>query len=137
MRGPHVAACALVTCALAAATATAHYDHPAPAYVPPSEPASSLVNSGGENAEWELIGTIPTGTPHSDLDYFTSGGETYASVGTLGTGPNSGGQTIVKLTEKGEVKPSYVSAHPSASCLTASSSVTGLQHDVEATPKGT
>jgi hypothetical protein len=122
---------------IAAATATAHeYDHPAPAYTPPSEPASSLVNSGGENAEWELISTIPTGNPHSDLDFFTSGGETYASVGTLGTGPNSGGQTIVKLTEKGAVKPSYVAGHPSASCLSGSSSVTGLQHDVEATPKG-
>jgi hypothetical protein len=136
MRGP-IAACALVGCALAAATAYGHYDHPAPAYAPPSEPASSVINSGGENADWELLATIPTGNPHSDLDLFTVGGDTFASVGTLGTGPNAGGQTIVKLTDKGAVKPSYVSAHPSASCLTGSSSVTGLQHDVEATPKGT
>lgn len=136
MRGAFVAACAVVGFTAAAATTYGHYDHPAPAYTPPSEPASSLFNSGGENAEWELLATIATGNPHSDLDYFTSGGEIYASVGTLGTGPNSGGQSIVRLTEKGEVKPSYVVGHPSASCLSASSSVTGLQHDVEATPKG-
>jgi hypothetical protein len=137
MRGSIAGTCALVGCTLAAATAYAHYDHPAPAYTPPSEPASSLFNSGGENADWELIATIPTGNPHSDLDFFTSGGETFAAVGTLATGPNSGGQSIVKLTDKGEVKPVYVTGHPSASCLSAASGVTGLQHDVEATPKGT
>ena len=56
--------------------------------------------SGGEDADWELVATIPTGNPHTDLDFFTRNGETYASVGTLGIGPNGGGQTIVKLTEK-------------------------------------
>ena len=32
--------------------------------------------------------------------------------------------------------PAYVTGHPSASCVTTTGSVTGLQHDAEATPKG-
>ena len=51
-------------------------------------------------------------------------------------GPNGGGQTIVRLTDSGEVAPGFVSAHPSASCLSNPAAATGLQHDVEATPKG-
>ena len=62
-------------------------------------------NSGGRGADWELVGTVATGNPHTDLDFFTQDGETYASVGTLGNGPNAGGQTIVQLTEGGEVAP--------------------------------
>src|SRR3712207_6068435 len=58
------------------------------------------------------------------------------SAGTLGIGPNAGGQNIFRLTEGGVVKPSYVSAHPSAACPGIFTSATGLQHDVEATPKG-
>ena len=119
-------------------TAVAHdLDHPAPG--PGSEPAplSSDINAGGENAEWELVATLPTGNPHSDLDFFTSKGITYASVGTLAAGGNQAGQTIVSLTnEKGEVDPQYVSGHPSASCISAATGVTGLQHDAEAAPKG-
>ena len=110
-------------------------DHPAPTFAPAGPPSSNL-NAGGEDADWELVETIPTGNPHTDIDFFSSGGETYASVGTLAAGPNAGGQTIVKLTDKGTVKPTYVTGHPSASCLTTTSSVTGLQHDAEATPKG-
>ena len=53
------------------------------------------LNAGGAGAKWKLLTTFPTGNPHTDLDYFTWGGETYASVGTLGIGPNAGGQTIV------------------------------------------
>ena len=118
------------------ATAGAHeFDHPVPSFSPQGPPSANL-NAGGENADWELVATIPTGNPHTDLDYFRSGGETYASVGTLAAGPNAGGQTIIKLTEKGVVKPSYVTGHPSASCISTTSSVTGLQHDAEATPKG-
>jgi hypothetical protein len=116
--------------------AQAHFDHPAPTFAP-SAPLSSAINAGGEGeADWELISTIPTGNPHTDLDYFRNGGELYASVGTLAAGPNAGGQTIVKLTENGVVEPSYVTGHPSASCISTTSSVTGLQHDAEVTPKG-
>ena len=130
---------ALVSVVVAALTvpALAHYDHPVPAFTSPGEPPSPLVMAGGENASWERIATITTGNPHSDLDFFTHDGETYASVGTLGVGPNAGGQTIVQLTEGGEVKPKLAGAHPSAACPSAVTSATGLQHDVEATPQGT
>lgn len=57
-------------------------------------------------------------------------------MGTLGIGPNAGGQTIVRLTQAGNVDPEFVSAHPSASCLSDPNQALGLQHDVEATPKG-
>src|SRR5215208_6495002 len=118
------------------ATAGAHeMDHPVPSFSPAGPPSSNL-NAGGENADWELVDTIPTGNPHTDIDFFSSGGETYASVGTLAAGPNAGGQTIIQLTDKGAVKPKYVTGHPSASCVTTTGSVTGLQHDAEATPKG-
>ena len=110
-------------------------DHAPPQFQPQTPPAPAFM-SGGEDADWELVGTIPTGNPHTDLDFFTRGGETYASVGTLGVGPNGGGQTIVQLTENGEVEPKYVGAQPSASCLSNPSAALGLQHDVEATPKG-
>ena len=129
------AAATLAACLAVATGASAHLDHPVPSFSG-AAPLSTTVNAGGENAKWQLVATIPTGNPHTDLDFFTSGGETYASVGTLAAGPNAGGQTIVKLTDKGQVKPSYVTGHPSASCLTTTTSATGLQHDVEATPKG-
>jgi hypothetical protein len=110
-------------------------DHPYPGLASPSPP-SPASQSGGEDATWEMVGTVATGNPHTDLDFFTQNGETYASVGTLGIGPNAGGQTIVQLTEGGDVSPSFVTGHPSAGCLSDPSAATGLQHDVEATPKG-
>ena len=119
-------------------------DHPPPNFAP-AAPLSSGVNSGaageGDNIGWELISTIPTGNPHTDIDFFTHGGETYAAVGTLGAGPNAGGQSIIKLTatdDAGEqtVDPSYVVGHPSAECAFIDPlAALGLQHDVEATPK--
>jgi hypothetical protein len=76
-------------------------DHPAPLVPSPSvpNPAFQATPSGA----WQLVGSIPTGNPHSDLDFFTRNGNTFASVGTLATGPNRGGQTIVQLTEGDEV----------------------------------
>jgi hypothetical protein len=129
--------------ALAAATVLAlpgagvahELDHPAPSFSQDA-PLSSAFNAGGEGAEWELITSFPTGNPHTDLDYFTQDGEIYASVGTLAIGPNGGGQTIIKLTEGGEVSPSFVASHPSAACISNPAAALGLQHDVEATPKG-
>ena len=64
-------------------------DHPAPPGSTPGGLPSSTVNSGGPGAEWELIETFPTGNPHTDIDFFTQGGETYVSVGTLGSGPTA------------------------------------------------
>ncbi|MBW3658234.1 MAG: hypothetical protein KY457_06320, partial [Actinobacteria bacterium] len=110
-------------------------DHPAPSFST-GLPLSSAINAGGEGAAWELITTFATGNPHTDLDFFTQDGETYAAVGTLAIGPNGGGQTIIKLTEGGEISPSFVASHPSAACLSDPAAALGLQHDVEATPKG-
>ena len=110
-------------------------DHPYPAFQSPSPPPAGF-QSGGPQAEWDLVGTVATGNPHTDLDFFQQDGETYATVGTLGVGPNAGGQTIVQLTDGGEVNPRFVTGHPSAACLSDPSAATGLQHDVEATPKG-
>jgi hypothetical protein len=94
--------------------------------------------SGGDGAKWEAVASLPTGNPHTDIDFFTKNGETFASVGTLAAG-GSGGQTIVQLTrDRGAtVTPSVVGNHPSASCVSNPSAALGLQHDVEATPKGT
>ena len=119
-------------------TAVAHeLDHPAPSFSEPA-PLSSSLNAGGENAEWELVATIPTGNPQTDLDFFTNNGITYATVGSLGIGPNSAGQNIIQLTnDAGEVDPAYVTGHPSGTCLSDPSAATGLQHDAEASPKGT
>ena len=129
------AALAVVASLAVAATAAAHeLDHPATGYTA-AAPVGTGVNSGPTGA-WELVTTFPTGNPHTDLDFFTQGGEIYASVGTLAVGPNAGGQTIVQLTNRGEVQPRYVSSHPSASCVSDPVAALGLQHDVEATPKG-
>ena len=126
----------LLACLIAATTALGHeLDHAMPNFSEPA-PLSSTTNSGGDQAKWELVSTIATGNPHTDLDFFTKGGDVYASVGTLASGPNAGGQTIIRLTKEGLVEPAYVTGHPSASCLSGSTGVTGLQHDVEATPKG-
>lgn len=120
--------------ALAAPAASHELDHPAPGFTT-GTPASTAFNSGGPGAEWDLVATLPTGNPHTDLDFFTQRGETYLSVGTLAVGANAGGQTIVQLTNRGAVDPRYVSSHPSASCVSDPSAALGLQHDVEATPK--
>jgi hypothetical protein len=113
------------------------FDHAPPAGAPTTSPFTSGFNAGGEDAVWEPIATIPTGNPHSDLDFFTQNGIHYAAVGTLAIGPNRGGQTIIQLTdEEGEVDPVFVSGHPSATCISDPAAALGLQHDVEATPKG-
>ena len=115
--------------------ASADHDPPGGTQPRPGEPVPN--QAGGE---WEIIGSFPTGNPQTDLDFFTQKGATYAAVGTLAIGPNRGGQTIVKLSdEKGNVSADtleYVSAQPSATCISNPSAALGLQHDVEATPKG-
>ena len=128
---------ALIAAAAAAlpVAAHAHLDHPAPVFGSPTA-APMVANSGGPGARWEFVTSIPTGNPHTDLDFFTRGGETYAAVGTLGAGANGGGQTIVQLTQGGRVAPKLLSSHPSASCVSNPANALGLQHDVEAAPKG-
>ena len=132
------AAVAVLTTLGVVGTAVAHeFDHPAPSFSEPA-PLSSAINAGGENAEWEIVATIPTGNPQTDLDFFTVDGLTYASVGSLAIGSNSAGQNIIQLTNAdGEVEPAYVTGHPSATCVSEPSQALGLQHDAEAAPKGT
>ena len=128
---------ALLTTLGVGSTALAHdFDHPAPSGSAPA-PLSSNLNAGGDDAEWELVATIPTGNPQTDLDFFTRGGVTYASAGSLAVGPNSAGQNIIRLTDDGGlVDPSYSGGHPSATCVSDPVVATGLQHDAEAAPKG-
>ena len=111
------------------------FDHSPPSFAP-ATPPSPAFQAGGDGATWELVATIPTGNPHTDLDFFTQGGNTFASVGTLAVGPNSGGQTIVQLTNGNDVAPTVVGGVPTASCISQPDNALGLQHDVEATPKG-
>ncbi|HEX8205491.1 MAG TPA: hypothetical protein VF587_05475 [Solirubrobacteraceae bacterium] len=126
----------LIVLALAAVAYGHSLDHAAPLFPSQGAPLSSNIRAGGEGAEWELVTTIPTGNPHSDLDFFTVGGDTYMSAGSLGVAPNRGGQNIIRLTKGGVVEPELISGHPSAACPAVFTSATGLQHDVEATPKG-
>jgi hypothetical protein len=136
-RGPRVAFVAAVAAlAILPASVLAHeLDHPAPPPVAvPVPPATAA--AGGPGAQWEFVDTIATGNPHTDIDFFTRAGNIYASVGTLAIGPNGGGQTIVQLTDGGTVNPRLIAQHPSASCISNPAAALGLQHDVEATPKG-
>jgi hypothetical protein len=110
-------------------------DHPAPAFDPPASPPMSA-QSGGAGASWEFLASFPTGNPHTDLDFFTRGENVFVSVGTLAIGPNAGGQTILQLTNGSRVQPKLVGRHPSASCISNPDEALGLQHDVEAAPKG-
>ena len=123
------------TLVLAAVAAAHELDHPAPAFEPQSPPSSDF-NAGGKDAEWKLVKTIATGNPHTDLDFFTQRGKRYLAAGTLADGPNSGGQTIVRLMRDGKLRPRFIASHPSASCISNPEAALGLQHDVEATPKG-
>jgi hypothetical protein len=113
------------------------FDHEAPSYAPTLPPDQTANQS--PLLAWQFVATIPTGNPHTDIDYFTQRDETFASVGALAVGANGGGQTIVQLTKDGEIgplTPKFVSAHGSAFCPSDPVQSLGLQHDVEATPKG-
>ena len=140
-KGGGLALAAVLTALALPSTAVAGHglqqlmDHPAPAVGSPAPPSPAF-QSGGTDAKWELVGTIPTGNPHTDVDFFTQGGNTYASVGTLAIGGNGGGQTIIQLTDGEDVEPKFLGAAPTATCLSNPSAALGLQHDVEATPKG-
>ena len=115
-------------------------DHKPPAFDPLPQQTTGLNQGGIEGVEFEMVESFFTGNPHTDIEFFSRDGVTYVSAGTLGVGPNNAGQNIFKLTDdSGNVSPEnieYVSGHPSATCLADESAALGLQHDVEATPKG-
>ena len=133
------AACALLAGLLLPATASAGHgvtlDHAAAAFTPADPPSANAI-SGGKGAEWELVETFATGNPLTDIDFFTQGDDLFMSAGTLAIGPNGGGQTIIRLKQGDELAPEFVASQPSASCLSNPEAALGLQHDVEATPKG-
>jgi hypothetical protein len=129
------AALALPSAAFGGHGLEALMDHPSVGIAPQAPPSPAFI-SGGRGASWDPIATFATGNPHTDLDFFTQKGNTYVSVGTLGIGPNAGGQEIFQLTNGNTVAPRAVKAYPSASCVSDPSAATGLQHDVEAAPKG-
>ena len=111
-------------------------DHAPPSVGPRPTPTTTGFQAGPEGAKWEFVQSITTGNPQTDLDFFRRNGNVFASVGTLGVSPNGGGQTIVQLTDGNEVKPRFVSQAPTASCVSNEAAALGLQHDVEASPKG-
>jgi hypothetical protein len=136
------AVAAVASTSLIGSAAALDLDHPG-LPLTTNVPPGPAVNAGGTGATWQRIWTFGTGNPHTDLDFFTQGAETYVSVGTLAAGPNSGGQSIFKLTRNGAVdsnplNPSFqlVANHPSAFCASNPQAALGLQHDVEAAPKG-
>lgn len=136
--GAALAAATFLATAAAASGGHGIFDHPSAGFTA-GVPPSPTFQSGGTGATWELVTTLPTGNPHTDLDFFTQRGETYASVGTLAAGGNDAGQTIIRLTQNGLVNPltpQFVAGHPSAECPSNPAAALGLQHDVEATPKG-
>lgn len=134
---------ALTAAAAIPGVAVAHeLDNPPRTFTPAGPPDPGVLTGGRPGAEYQLLTTIPTGNAMTDLDFFENNGETYASVGALGSGLNGGGQTIVQLTEGGKAEPEpgkpaarFAGAHPSAACVSNPSAALGLQHDVEATPK--
>ena len=118
------------------ATVGAHLlDHAPPSFNQQPPPGPEFM-SGGEDAEWELLATLPTGNPHTDVDFFTRGGNIYVSVGTLGNGPNAGGQTIVAAHRRQRGRPADRLRAPVRVVPQQPEASLGLQHDVEATPKG-
>jgi hypothetical protein len=139
LRGPirWTIAVATTLAAAVAVPAFAHegLDHSPPAFNPQGQPSMAAQAGGIEGVQWEFLASFPTGNPHTDIDFFQRGGKTYASVGTLGTGPNAGGQSIFQLADGDRFDPRFVAGVPTASCISNPSAALGLQHDVEATPK--
>jgi hypothetical protein len=129
------AAAAAAALCLPAAAAAHLLDHDAPQFQTQGPPSLAF-QSGPETAKWEFVASFPTGNPQTDLDFFTQGNRTYTSVGTLAIGPNGGGQTIFQLADGNAIDPHFIANVPTASCVSNPNAALGLQHDVEATPKG-
>ena len=113
----------------------------------PLAPTNGTTTTGlvrGEGA-WQHIANFPglaspalTGGG-TDLEFFTPAGTTdvYGAFGTLGQDDaGSVGQRIIQLTSGGAVSPRWVADHGSAHCMTANTSVTGLQHDSQIAVQG-
>ncbi len=86
---------------------------------------------------WELLQNFKA-NPGTDVEFFKIKKTVYASAGTLGqANAEHVGQRMFRLvTKKGLVKPKWIADHGSANCPTENpSGTTGLQHDVQITPR--
>jgi hypothetical protein len=122
---------------LAAPPALADHTSPGSRLAPSvAQPSAGAVAQG--EGRWSYVAGLGP-MQGSDLEFFTRGGRTYVSAGTLGQAPTGVpgfvGQRIVQLTDKDgkDIAPTVVADHGSAHCE-ANSSATGLQHDVQAVP---
>ena len=137
--------CGSLIALLLALAPSAAADHTNPRT--PLAPTNGTTSTGltrGEGA-WQHIANFPglaspalTGGG-TDLEFFTPPGTTdvYGAFGTLGQDDaGSVGQRIIQLTRGGTVAPTWVADHGSAHCMTANTSVTGLQHDSQIAVQG-
>ncbi|MPZ89823.1 MAG: hypothetical protein GEU81_17585, partial [Nitriliruptorales bacterium] len=103
-------------------TAAADHTNPGEPLAPTDgAPATGITRGEGT---WEHLRHFGP-TPASDVTFFTKDGETYASNGTLGQGPEAHvGQRITKLVDgDGTVAPEWVADHGSAACEVRSTGV--------------
>jgi hypothetical protein len=134
----------IIALALTAATATvaapAAADHTDPRE--PLAPTEGFAEQGIPRGEgtWEHLANFrglssPALTGGgTDLEFFSPAGtrDVWGSFGTLGQDEaGSVGQRLIRLTENGEVKPTWVADHGSAHCPPDNQGVTALQHDVQ------
>jgi hypothetical protein len=122
---------------LAAPPALADHTSPGSRLAPElAQPSAGAVVQG--EGSWSYVGGLGP-MQGSDLEFFSKGGKTFMSAGTLGQAPTGTpgfvGQRIVQLTDAtgAQIAPKVVADHGSAHC-DANSSATGLQHDVQAVP---
>jgi hypothetical protein len=127
------------SCLVGLAAPPALADHTSPdSPLTPQVPQSSVGAVEQGEGEWSFLANLGP-MQATDLEFFSRGGRTYVSAGTLGQAPTGTpgfvGQRIVQLTDErgADTAPTVVADHGSAHCE-ANSSATGLQHDVQAVP---
>ena len=93
--------------------------------------------SGGEDADWELVATLPDRQPATP----TSTSSPRAATPTRPPARSAPAPTAAARRSRSSPRAARSSrassaSHPSASCVSNPVAALGLQHDVEATPKG-
>ena len=130
----------LIVLGLAFVAAPASADHTDP--TEPLAPTDGAIEEGIARGDgtWEHLANFPgVAGPQlsgggTDMEFFQPGGskDIWGSFGTLGQDEaGSIGQRLIRLTRDGRVEPTWQADHGSAHCAPASTSVTGLQHDVQ------
>ena len=82
------------------------------------------------------IATFATGNPHTDIDFFTQRGNTYVSVGHPRHRPQRRRPGDLPAHQREHRRPARGEGLPVRVLPERPSAATGLQHDVEAAPKG-